>query len=565
MMRERFWQKHWDEGVENLNPALFETAYTDLIRPVFKKYSDHTAFAYMGRQVSYAEFDRESNRFAQMLLAYGCHKGDVVSINVPNMPEYLFAWLGTLKAGCTVSGVSLLLSAPQIAQQLRDSRARVLVTLDISFADKIPEIAPQLPNLQIIAAARAASFFPGLESKVTPQAEKTVYTFDEILTEGKFSDQLPDVKITPDDIAYLQYTGGTTGIPKGAMLSHRNTVADMMIYRTWLGWQEGQITAVSGFPFFHIAGIFVNICAVYLAGTQVLIPNPRDTDHICREIERYKPSLLVNVPALYQMLLSNPRFHELDHSRVQTCISSASPFPEDSQKEFERIVGKGKLLENLGMTEASPLIASNPVKGKKKLGSVGLPLINTDIRLLDPLTGKEVPTGEPGEICVKGPQVMVGYHGRPEETKNVIDADGYLHTGDVAVQDEEGYLRIVDRTKDMIIVSGYKVFSVKVEAILVEHPAVESAALVGVPNPERPGSEMIAAFIKTKPAYAHPGGESALKEDIRVFLKDKLAPFEMPKWIEFMKELPLTPVGKLDKKLLRKNAPQLLSDLAGKS
>ncbi|PKN20502.1 MAG: AMP-dependent synthetase [Deltaproteobacteria bacterium HGW-Deltaproteobacteria-6] len=564
MNKEKFWRRSYDENMEDIDSQLFETSYTRVIRPTFKNYPDTTAFAYMGRHISYAELDRESNRFARMLLSHGFKKGDVVGINLPNMPEYIFAWLGTLKAGCTVSGVSMLLSTEQLFQQLTDSRARALVTLDISFADKIPEIVPRLPDLQVIAAARAASFFPGLTADVRPQAGKTVYTFEEILEPGKFSDDLPTVENTPDDIAYLQYTGGTTGIPKGAMLSHRNSVADMMIYRKWLGWRDGEVTAVSGFPFFHIAGLFVNICAVYMAGTQVLVPNPRDTDHICREIERYKPSLLVSVPALYQMLMANPRFRQLDHSRVQTCISSASPFPEEAQKDFEKIVGKGKLLENLGMTEASPLIACNPVQKKKKLGTVGLPLINTDIRLIDPLTGKEVPIGEPGEICVKGPQVMVGYYGRPEETKKVIDADGYLHGGDVAVQDEEGYLRIVDRTKDMIIVGGYKVFSVKVEAILVEHPAVASAALVGVPNPDRPGSELVAAFVQPDPGYADAGNEPALKEEIIAFLKNRLAPYEMPKWIMFMKELPLTPVGKLDKKLLRKNAPHLLADSAGR-
>jgi long-chain acyl-CoA synthetase len=263
------------------------------------------------------------------------------------------------------------------------------------------------------------------------------------------------------------------------------------------------------------------------------------------------------------MLMANPKFQTLDHSNVQTCISAASPFPEEAQKEFEKIVGKGKLLENLGMTETSPLIASNPVKGRKKLGSVGLPLINTDIRLLDPVSGEEVPLGVPGEICVKGPQVMVGYYGKPEETRQVIDDKGYMHTGDVAVQDKEGYLRIVDRTKDMIIVGGYKVFSVKVEAILTEHPAVGTIALVGVSNPERPGSELVVAFIQRDPKYTIQGDESELKQDIIAFAKEKLAPFEVPKYIEFMKELPLTLVGKLDKKLLRKDAPQLLSKRTG--
>ena len=555
----RFWRRSYDSHMEDIDPSRFEISYTQIIRPTFEKFGSTTAFAYMGAHVSYGEFDRKSNRFAQMLLAHGFKRGDVVGINLPNMPEYLFAWLGTLKAGCTVSGVSPLLSAEQMVQQLQNSRARALVTLDISFADKVPEIAPRLPDLSIIISAKAGSFFPGLEFAVTPQPGKMVYPFEEILAERKYSDQLPDDHNTPDDIAYLQYTGGTTGVPKGAMLSHRNSVSNMLMYRKWVGWRDGEVTAVCGFPFFHIAGLFVNICAVYMAGTQILIPNPRDTDHICREIERYKPSLLVNVPALYQMLLANPRFRELDHSGIRNCISSASPFPEEAQKEFESIVGAGKLLENLGMTETSPLITGNPVLGKKKLGSIGLPLINTDIRLLDPVTGEQVKIGEPGEICVKGPQVMVGYYGMPEETKKVIDAEGYLHSGDVAVQDEEGYLRIVDRTKDMIIVGGYKVFSVKVEAVLVEHPAVLNAGLVGVPNPERPGSELVAAFIQPAPGYSDTRSETAMQEEILAFLKSRLAPYEMPKFIKFMKELPLTAVGKLDKKVLRKDAPSLLT------
>jgi long-chain acyl-CoA synthetase len=556
---DRFWKRSYDDGMEDIDPVLFETSYTKAIRPTFRNYPRRTALAYFGRHVSYAELDAASNRFAHMLMAGGLRKGDVVSIHIPNMPEYVIAWLGTLKAGCTVSGVSLLLSTEQIAYQLRDAGTKVLVTLDISFADKVPELAAQLPDLRAIVAARAASFFPGLEGNVAPQKGKEVFPFEDILAEGRFSEGLPRAEIVPDDIAYLQYTGGTTGLPKGAMLSHRNAVSDMLIYRKWLGWRDGVMTALSGFPFFHIAGIFVNACAVHMAGTQILVPNPRDTDHICAELVKYRPSLLVNVPALYQLLLANPKFREMDHSHVETCISSASPFPEEAQKEFEKIVGRGKLLENLGMTETSPLIASNPVQKKKKLGSVGLPLINTDIRLLDPVTGAQAPLGEPGEICVKGPQVMVGYHRKPEETRKAIDRDGYLHTGDVAVQDEEGYLRIVDRTKDMIIVGGYKVFSVKVEAVLAEHPAVANSALIGIPNPDRPGSELVTAFVQPRPSHAVEGGEPALKEHILAFLKGRLAPFEMPKMIHFMKELPLTPVGKLDKKVLRKEAPRLLA------
>jgi long-chain acyl-CoA synthetase len=251
--------------------------------------------------------------------------------------------------------------------------------------------------------------------------------------------------------------------------------------------------------------------------------------------------------------MANPKFKSLDYSGMDRCICAAAPFPEESQKEFEEIVGKGKLLEVYGMTETSPLTTMNPSKGKKKLGSIGLPLLNTDIKLVDPETGKEVALGEPGEICVKGPQIMVGYYNKPEETKKTIDADGYLHTGDVAVQDEEGYLRIVDRTKDMIIVGGFKVFSKKVEEVLAGHPAVEMIAMVGLPNPERPGSELVKAFVTPTKEYENKNYKE-IEEDIIRFAKEKLAPYEVPKIVEIRKELPLTTVGKLDKKILRAEA-----------
>jgi long-chain acyl-CoA synthetase len=285
----------------------------------------------------------------------------------------------------------------------------------------------------------------------------------------------------------------------------------------------------------------------------VLIPNPRDTDHICAEIQKYKPTTLVNVPSLFQLLIANPKFKTLDHANLESCICAAAPFPEESQKELESVVGSGKLLEVYGMTETSPLTTMNPSQGKKKLGSIGLPLLNTDLKLVDPGTGEVVAIGEPGEICVKGPQVMVGYYNKPKETREAIDADGYMHTGDVAIQDEDGYLQIVDRTKDMIIVGGFKVFSTKVEEVLTEHPAIDMIATIGVPNPDRPGSELVKAFVQRDPEYAFDGDEAALQADILQFAKDKLAPYEVPKLIEFRDELPLTTIGKLDKKRLRQS------------
>ncbi|MHA1479417.1 MAG: AMP-binding protein, partial [Promethearchaeota archaeon] len=254
---------------------------------------------------------------------------------------------------------------------------------------------------------------------------------------------------------------------------------------------------------------------------------------------KYEPSVLANVPSLYQILMKNPKFKELDHSKLKYCVSAAAPFPEESQREFEAIVGKGKLIEAYGMTETSPLTASNPSVGVKKLGSIGLPLNNMEFKLVDPNTGKEVPLGEPGEICVKGPMVMKGYYNKPEETKNAIDKDGFMHTGDVGVMDEDGYMKIVDRTKDMIIVGGFKVFSAKLEDTLVKHPAIGMVATIGVDNPERPGSEIVKAVIQLDPDYSYDGNEEALKSDITAFAKENCSPYEVPKLIEITEELPL--------------------------
>jgi long-chain acyl-CoA synthetase len=446
--------------------------------------------------------------------------------------------------------------------QLKDSKAKCLVTLDAIFQHRFLEVADKLPELKVVVAASVGGFLPAVKSflgkllkkipsgKVTPVKGKAVMKIEDVIKTDKYSDADPMVKIKSDDVAYIQYTGGTTGPPKGAMLTHKNVVSNLLVVQSWLGWEKGKGLALSGFPFFHIAGLFFNKNCIYLGWTQILIPNPRDTEHICKEIDKYRPTALVNVPSLYQLLIATPKFKELDHSKLEVCISAASPFPEESQKELEKIVGKGKLLEVYGMSETSPLTTMNPFLGKKKLGSIGLPLPNTDIKLLDPSTGKEVKLGEAGEICAKGPQVMTGYYNKPEETKNAIDKNGYMHTGDVAIMDKEGYMRIVDRTKDMIIVGGYKVFSVKVEDVMSEHPAIDMVGIVGLENPDRPGSETVKAFVQLVPGYS--GDREALKKDILDFAKKKLAPYEVPKTVEFMDELPLTPVGKLDKKVLRK-------------
>ena len=566
MYSERFWKKNWDEGVEDLKPEEFGITFVEMIKRAFKEVPDKTALGYLGIDITFSELDKYANQFAGMLMENGFKKGDIVGINLPNIPEYVISLIGALRAGCAISGVSPLLSAEQIKYQLNDlgstGKNVALVTLDAIFAGHIVKIASDIPQLKLVAATSVAGFLPKIKQvlgkllkkvpsgKLTPLPGITVLDYHKDVLK-KFSSAPVEVEVTPDDPGWIQYTGGTTGPPKGAILSHRNAAHNILCINRWLGWELNKGVLLSGFPMFHIAGLTVGEMAIFFGWTQVLIPNPRDTDHICNEMVKYKPTNMANVPSLYQMLMANPKFKELDFSQLGTCISGAAPFPVESQQELESIIGKNKLLELYGMTETSPVSTMNPSKGLKKMGTVGMPVQNVDCKMVDPGTGEIVPVGEPGEICVKGPLVMQGYFNKPEETKNAVDEDGYMHTGDVGIMDEDGYIRIVDRTKDMIIVGGFKVFSSKVEDILANHPAIGMLALIGVDNPDRPGSELVKAFVQLDPDYSFDGDQDALKENIIEFAKEKCSPYEVPKIIEIIDEMPLTAVGKIDKKVLR--------------
>ena len=566
MYAERFWKKNWDKGLEDLKPEEYETTYVEMIKRVFEEAADKTALSYLGVEISFGKLDQYANQFANMLVDNGFAKGDIVGINLPNLPEYVITLIGALRAGCIISGVSPLLSAEQIKYQLNDlgstGRKVGLVTLDAIFAGHIVKIAPDIPKLKLVAATSVAGFLPKIKQalgkllkkvpsgKVVPLAGITVLDFHRDILRN--SPTVPKkIELTPDDLGWIQYTGGTTGAPKGAMLNHRNAAHNILSINKWLGWEWGKGTLLSAFPMFHIAGLTVCESALFIGWPQILIPNPRDTDHICKEMAKYKPTNLANVPSLYQMLMDNPKFKELNHSTLGACISAAAPFPKESQQELEAIIGEGKLLELYGMTETSPVATMNPSKGLKKLGTIGLPFFNVDCKLVDPGSDKEVPLGETGEICIKGPLVMQGYFNRPDETALAIDGDGYMHTGDVGIMDEDGYIRIVDRTKDMINVGGFKVFSSKVENTLSEHPAISLLALIGQDNPDRPGSEIVKAYIQRDPDYRFDGDEDTLRKDIIAFAKEKCAPYEVPKIIEFIDQVPLTAVGKIDKKVLR--------------
>lgn len=572
---ERPWVKSYDKHVSPDIPVP-EVSYLDFLMKGLTADPDHIAFYFLGNACTFGELDKLSDRFAAFLVDKGCQKGDVVGVHLPNLPQYLVALVGTIKAGCVKSGVSPLLAPREIAHQLNDSGAKVLVTLDALFQEKLVGIADQIPKLEQVVVTNIADFLPAFKAflgkmlkkiptgKIVSLNGKEVVAYKKII--ASYPPKRPQIDLTPDDTCFLQYTGGTTGPAKGAVLTHRNIATNQAQFAQWLNsdinpdadlmrdCKRGKDVFCSGFPLFHIAGLALGLQALTLGSTQILVPDPRNTDRICEDMKKYKPNVLVNVPTLYQLLMGNPAFATVDFSNMKYAISGAAAFDVDTIKKLESFVGEGKVMEMLGMTETSPFIAANPVLGKKKIGSVGLPAQSTKIKIVSVEDGTtEQPIGEPGELVVAGPQVMKEYYGNPEATaksKKKINGDEYLYTGDVAMMDEEGYLYVVDRTKDMILVGGYNVYSKQVEETLYEIPEIEYCAIIGVDNPERPGSEVVKAIIQLTES-AKNQDENTQREKVREHCKENLAPYKVPKIIEFITEMPLTNVGKIDKKALR--------------
>ena len=344
------------------------------------------------------------------------------------------------------------------------------------------------------------------------------------------------------------YTGGTTGPAKGAVLTQRNFMSNCQQTLTWAD-EPGFIdeVGISAFPMFHMAGLAMAAGLLQGGMGQICVPNPRDLDFIIDAIEKYHPTSMVNVPTLFYELLKKPEFRALDFSNIGWCISGAAPFPPESIPDMEEVIGKNKFIELYGMTETSPVSVCNPRYGAKKVGSVGLPYPDTEFKLTDPETGKPVPLGETGEICVRGPQVMKGYFNQPEETANAL-RDGWMHTGDIGRMDSDGYVYVVDRLKDMVIVSGFKVFTRELDDELMKHPDIDMAASIGFPDPDRPGSERVMAAVILKPGIEKSEEE---KEKILAYLKETVAPYKVPKVIEFYDTLPTSAVGKILKRELK--------------
>ena len=551
---ERPWLKHYDKDVDPDFTSPDATC-VELINNSFSEFAEHAAVHFMGTTLTFSQLDTYSRQFSAFLTESGCSPGDVVGLNLPNFPQYLIAIAGTLRAGCIVSGVSPLLAPQEMIHQLNDLNAKVLVSLDIIYEKKVLKIQNDVPGLSHVVVTGADELlFSSDTAREAPEPipGKTILTFGEILE--KYPAESPKSIIEADDICFIQYTGGTTGRPKGAKLSQNSFATNVLQWKQWHGVDPGNETILAGFPFFHVGGLIFGMVGICTGCTQILIPDPRNIDHICKEFTHYSPTIMANVPSLYQMLLKNPEFVKLDFSQVKVCVSGAAPYPVENLKKFEQLVGKGKVNEGLGITEGGVVLTQSPRNGLKKIGSVGIPIQSTVIKLMDTTTGEEeVPIGEAGEIVVCAPQLFKGYHNNPKETANALrefEGKKWLYTGDVARMDEDGYFTIVDRTKDMINVSGYKVFSREVEEVLTEHPAVDCCAIVGIVNPDRPGSEFVKAIIQLSKNYKDKEHEE-LEENIIEYFRENMAPYKRPKIIKFVDQLPLTAVGKVDKKTLR--------------
>lgn len=538
----KIWLKNYDEGVPPWLPEP-KTPLNKVLDDVAREYPDKIAIVFYKTKITFRELKDYTDRLATAFAAMGITNGDIIGLHMPNLPHYPITMWGAWKAGAVVMGVSPLMKERDLKHQLRDSGAKAIVSAEM-YVKMVSAMKPET-KLEHIISAGLSDFPEGGLSK--PKEVPGATHFVKLLTQYKPNPPTiqVDVKETP---AFVQYTGGTTGLPKGAIITHYNHLSNMHQFTSWLKFKKGVESVVSGFPYFHIAGTLTCTMAIANAAQQSLVVNPRDLPLIFQLVNEHKPTLLANVSTLYMLMLRHPDFKKCDFSSVKYFISAAAPFPSEVIREFEKATGR-RVIEAYGLTECSPLVTSNPVDHPRKIGSVGMPFPNTEIRITEiGTTDKEVPQGEPGDLLVRGPQVFKGYWNRPDETRASLIGGGWCRTGDVAKMDEDGYIYIVDRTKDMVNVGGLKVYPREVDDTLCEHSAVMMAATVGLPDAERPGSERIKAFVVLKQGYEP---SEKLEKEIIQFVKDKIAPYKVPRIIEFRKELPLTLIGKVVKVSLR--------------
>lgn len=551
ILESKPWLKFWPEGVPQTidypNVPLFE-----LLRNTAKKHPEHVAIVFFGKKITYRELDNLSDRFATALHDMEVKKGDRVALFLPNTPQFIIGYYGALKVGAIVTAISPLAKEREVEFQLSNSEAETLVCLDL-FYPLVKAVREKTKLKQIIVASIKEYLLPmkaflGTLLKKVPslkvEKEAGIYFFKEVL--AKYPPNPPRIEIDPkEDLAALQYTGGTTGVPKGAMLTHFNLVSNAVMCAAWLQGKETEDVFLTALPLFHIYGMTTSMNApIYLAGTLIVLPRP-DLTEILKSIQKYRVTIFCGVPTLYAALIDHPDIGKYDLKSVKFCISGAAPLPPEVQKKFMDLTG-GVLVEGYGLTESSPVTHCNPLDPTMKtvkVGSIGLPWPDTEAKIVDVKTGKKkLRPGQIGELAVKGPQVMKGYWKMPEETEAVL-RNGWLYTGDVGKMDKEGYFYITDRKKDLIKYKGYSVYPRELEDILYEHPAVKLCGVIGKPKPVV--GEIPKAFIVLKE------GAQATEEEIIKFVRERVAAYKAIREVEFRKELPLSLVGKVLRRKLR--------------
>jgi long-chain acyl-CoA synthetase len=552
------WLQFYDEGV----PASLEYPPVPLDRLLAEAAADHPERAaiifgarvgsrLLDKPLTYQQLDDSVSRFAAALQSLGVKKGDRVGILAPNCPQFVIAFYGTLRAGGLAVPCNFLYSADEIAHQLSDAGAEILVSLS-SFYHKVQGIRDKTP-LRHIIVTNVKEYFPtGLRLLFTLAKEKKEGHRVELasdqdrwlqaLLQSATKPPVP-VQVGPDDTACLLYTGGTTGVPKGAQLIHRNLVSNAIGGLAWSHAQRAGEVTIGALPLFHSYGM-TSVMNMGIAGalTMVLIPDPRDVLHVMGAISKHRATFYPAVPTMYVAINKHPQASEFDLSSVRVCLSGAAPLPGEVQETFQAITG-AKLVEAYGLTETSPATHVNPLE-RNRIGFIGTPWPDTDARIVDAETGeRELEVGEIGELIIQGPQVMKGYWQKPTETANVLREHPslgpgvWLHTGDIARMDPEGYFQIVDRKKDMIICGGFNVYPRDVEEALYRHPAVKEAAVVGLPDEYR--GEKVKAFVVLNE------GQEATEEELIAFCREHLAKYKVPSAIEFRADLPKSTVGKV--------------------
>ncbi|RRN57207.1 long-chain fatty acid--CoA ligase [Pseudoxanthomonas sp. SGNA-20] len=558
MNPDRPWLQSYPQGV----PAEIDPDQYRSVAAVFDatvaRYADRPAYRNFGKTLTYAEVDRLATQFAAYLLGeLGLKKGDRVALMMPNCLQYPIATFGILRAGLTVVNVNPLYTARELKHQLVDAGAAAIVVVD-NFGHTVQEVLAETPLKQVITTGLGDMLgFPkgAIVNFVLKYVKKMVPEYDipgavrfrDALAAGK-RHALPQVDINPSDIAFLQYTGGTTGVAKGAMLTHRNLVANMCQASAWLrpnDLRPGEEVIITALPLYHIFALTAN-CLVFmeLGGLNHLITNPRDMPNFVKELKTSGFTAITGVNTLFNGLLNTPGFDEVDFSKLKITLGGGMAVQRAVAERWKKVTGV-TLVEAYGLTETSPAACINPLDLKEFNGSIGLPIPSTDVCIKDE-DGKEVALGEIGELCIKGPQVMKGYWQRPEETAKAIDADGWLRTGDMARIDEKGFVYIVDRKKDMILVSGFNVYPNEIEDVVAAMPGVLEVAAVGVPD-ERSGEAVKLFVVKKDPALT--------AEDIKAYCRQALTGYKQPRHIEFRDELPKSNVGKILRKELRDQAP----------